>query len=372
MNFKLKGFLFFLSLVLIVTAAFPILSAGEKEEHTDACCEYLETALIPVNKGDEVKISTRISELFEKRREKREKLILGGCVFGAQVKTQSVSVVESRHQKELRPGDVLVKIEGVPICSTEDVSRALERSDGENMSALIKRDGRMLNITLTPKESNGEYMLGIRLKDTAAGIGTITYIDPKSGEFGGLGHGICDPESGEVIPIKAGDVMGVILGGVEKGESGKPGELSGILTDRDIGDVYANTESGLFGKLDTLPSGGDAELIEIGKRSDVKPGDAYIYSTVKNGKRSRFDIMITEVNPSSDGTKSFKIKVKDPALIAITGGIVRGMSGSPIIQDGKLVGAVTHVMVADPTEGYGIFIENMLNAANNQSQQKVA
>ena len=150
---------------------------------------------------------------------------------------------------------------------------------------------------------------------------------------------------------------------VKKGEEGKPGELSGLLTDKVVGELYANTECGVFGKLDTVPDSLCATAIKIAHRDEVHEGEATILSTVKVGTAKEFKIEISSINKSSTGTKSFKIKVTDPTLIAITGGVVRGMSGSPIIQDGKLVGAVTHVMVAEPTEGYGIFIENMLSAA---------
>ena len=210
-----------------------------------------------------------------------------------------------------------------------------------------------------------EYRLGVVLKDGAAGIGTITYIDPETGDFGGLGHGICDTDTGEVINFTEGQITGVILSGVKKGEEGKPGELSGLLTDKVKGVLYSNTECGVFGKLDSIPEGLSSTAIEIAHRDDVHSGEATILSTVKVGSVKEYKIEISDINKGSTGTKSFKIKVTDPALIAITGGVVRGMSGSPIIQDGKLVGAVTHVMVANPTEGYGIFIENMLSASES-------
>ena len=341
--------------------------------YTGAYPECEETAVIPVPRGDDVKISFRISDFFGgDKKESGELVIVGGGVFGAQVKTNSVSVVECKNQKELKAGDVIVKIADCSIHGISDIEKAVRESSGETIIASVKRDGKLHTVKLTPYESDGEYKLGIRLKDTAAGIGTITYIDPATGEFGGLGHGICDPDSGDVIPIRAGEVRDVVLGGVEKGEAGKPGELSGILTEKTLGVVQSNTECGLFGRLDTLPDTDGGMLVEVASRSEVKCGVAYIYSTVKNGKMGKFDIEITEVDSSSHGTKSFKIKVTDPALIAITGGIVRGMSGSPIIQNGKLVGAVTHVMVADPTEGYGIFIENMLEAAQQGVQPKAA
>ena len=222
-----------------------------------------------------------------------------------------------------------------------------------------------------PKLEGGEYRLGITLRDVAAGIGTITFVDPETGEFGGLGHGICDAESGNVIEMQTGDALEVVLGGIHRGEAGNPGELSGVMTDICIGSLEVNTEVGVFGsiKKDRIDKLGN--IYEVGKKSEVKAGEATIISTVKNGKKAEYKVEIYDIDQSSTGSKSFKIRVKDPALVAITGGIVRGMSGSPIIQNGKLIGAVTHVLVNDPTTGYGIFIENMLNTSTN-SQKKAA
>ena len=179
--------------------------------------------------------------------------------------------------------------------------------------------------------------------------------------FGGLGHGICD-ESGDVLPLESGKVTGVILGGTLKGENGRPGELSGILTDRKLGEIKTNTNTGVFGQLSDWKLD-KSSAIPIAKRDEVKEGAATIISTVKNGKKMSYTVELFDIDPSETGTKCFKIRVTDNVLLSMTGGIVRGMSGSPIIQNGKLVGAVTHVLINDPTTGYGIFIENMLNAA---------
>jgi stage IV sporulation protein B len=218
---------------------------------------------------------------------------------------------------------------------------------------------------------DGEYKVGIGLRDGAAGLGTITFIDPETGVFGGLGHGICDADSGEVILMDSGEVLGVILGGIHKGESGKPGELCGVLTERDLGDLTVNSECGVFGII-TNPDYIEGERMTIGRRDEVREGEATIISTLKNGKSAQYKIEIYDIDHASDGSKSFRIRVTDETLKALTGGIVRGMSGSPIIQNGKLIGAVTHVLVADPTEGYGIFIENMLNNITFAKQQKAA
>lgn len=316
--------------------------------------------------SDEVKISSRLLELLfgsNKNEEKTLLLIPGGGIFGAKIKQTYVSVQSPGECHELKVGDKILSINGEKTSSVKQIKSALKNVAGEEVTLVCERGGKEITVKIKPKEIDGEYRLGLVLKDGAAGIGTITYIDPETGAFGGLGHGICDTDTGEVIDFTEGQVTGVILSGVKKGEEGKPGELSGLLTDKVSGELYSNTECGVFGRLDKIPDGLSATPIKAAKREEVHEGEATILSTVKLGACKEYKIQISEINKNSTGTKSFKIKVTDPTLIAITGGVVRGMSGSPIIQDGKLVGAVTHVMVANPTEGYGIFIENMLNAS---------
>ena len=302
----------------------------------------------------------------------RKTLIVGGTIFGARIKQIHPTVTDCGNERGIQKGDAIVRVNGKEVTSAEDIKKEAEASSGEPIDLVVIRDGEYIKTKVLPRLESGQYKLGLQIRDGAAGIGTITYIDPETRCFGGLGHGICDADSGSPIEMSVGVVSGVILGGIEKGASGKAGELSGILTDKLLGKVYKNTVCGVFGELDNLPSGASYRLAEVGTRDDVHTGEATILSTVKNGMLREYSIKITEIDTDSHGAKSFKIKVTDQTLIALTGGIVRGMSGSPIIQDGKLVGAVTHVMVADPTEGYGIFIENMLNAAQNQVIPKAA
>ena len=289
-------------------------------------------------------------------------LIAGGDVFGIRIKENCITVVDSRECDDIKEGDKIISIGGVEVKTISDVKGALASLDGGEITLKIKRRDQIKTVTIKPEVVGDEVRLGVSVRDGAAGIGTITYYDVERGVFGGLGHGICDPDTSLPIEISEGVVCGVILGGVQKGAEGKPGELCGVLTSDTYGTLYANTELGVFGELSPKENGTNPEY-PIATRDEVKEGEATIISTVKNGKKTEYSVKIFDVNESSTGTKSFKIKVTDPALIALTGGIVRGMSGSPIIQNGKLVGAVTHVLVANPTEGYGIFIENMLNAS---------
>ena len=351
------------SVLCAIALLLPLGVRAQAKENAAETCDIKPVLSECVECSGEVKISSRLWELLFGKKDEEVLLIPGGTVFGAKVKQSFVTVSDAGDAEGAKEGDIIISIDGKDIKSIKDVKDILSKSEGRALNMLLKRGGGEVNATVTPKKVGKEYRLGMLLKDGAAGIGTITYINPKTGEFGGLGHGICDTGSTEPIEIISGEVTGVILGGVQKGEDGKPGELRGILTDRHLGEVYCNTSSGVFGKLDNIPNGENIKCLEAAKREEVHEGDATILSTIKNGQPSEFKIKITEIDREADGAKSFKIKVTDPALITLTGGIVRGMSGSPIIQDGKLVGAVTHVMVANSTEGYGIFIENMLSAS---------
>lgn len=366
---------YFLLTLTALSLIFSMHYQSNAQAHKKAINEESETVSCAVVSDEEVKISSRLAELLFGKKEDEDDTVLlipGGGIFGAKIKQSYVSVQSPGEIAELKAGDKIISINGKNVSSAADVKKAIQGLGGKEIVLTCERGGKEISVKLTPKKSAGEYKIGLVLKDGAAGIGTITYINPATGEFGGLGHGICDSDTGEVIEFTEGEVTGVVLSGVKKGEEGKPGELAGILTDKISGVLYSNTECGVFGILDEIPDNITATPMKIAHKDEVHEGDATILSTVKSGAVKEFKIQITDVNKSSTGTKSFKIKVTDPTLIAITGGVVRGMSGSPVIQDGKLVGAVTHVMVASPTEGYGIFIENMLNAAentNNNSQK---
>ena len=312
--------------------------------------------------SENIKVGSRFWELLFGKEESKT-LIASGDVFGIKMKDKYPAIVDAPGVPALKCGDRIVAINGHEVHSAGEVRELIGRSGGESITIAATRGDTKIKIEMIPKLQDGEYRLGVTLKDMTAGIGTITFIDPESGEFGGLGHGICDSESGAVTPMESGSAMEVVLGGIHKGAVGSPGELSGIITDSTIGSLTINSSVGVFGKLEKFDAQTCGKAYEIAHRNEVQAGEATIISTLKNGKKAEYKIEIYDIDQASTGSKSFRIRVKDPALLAITGGIVRGMSGSPIIQNGKLVGAVTHVLVADPTEGYGIFIENMLNTA---------
>ena len=229
------------------------------------------------------------------------------------------------------------------------------------MSLSFTRDGEDRTVTVTPTRKDGEYKLGLWVRDSTAGIGTITFYDPTDRTFGALGHSISDADTNRVLPLRKGSIIPAAITGIVKGSAGSPGQLSGTFLDSaTIGDVFKNCDCGIFGTF----SGRDAfaaEPIEIGLSGDVKTGKATIRCTVDSEGVKEYEIEIVKISrDEKQKTKNMLIKVTDPELIAKTGGIVQGMSGSPIIQDGKLIGAVTHVLVSDSKQGYAVFIENML------------
>ena len=308
---------------------------------------------------------------------KNVRLIPGGVPFGVKFNTEGVVVVGfcdldglSKTQNPayvagLRPKDVIKKVNGKDLADAEELTKAIENSAGREISVTYTRAGRECTVKITPAYSKdeGKYKTGIWVRDSGAGIGTVTYILPKTGEFGGLGHGICDGESGELIPMERGVVVDVKISAVKKGIAGEPGEVKGSLGKQKLGTLRCNTDCGVFGVFSKLPEDLGAAM-PISTRDEIKCGEAELLCTLDDSGRQSYKIEISSINRRSEGSKCFIIKVNDPKLIEKTGGIVQGMSGSPIIQNGKIVGAVTHVMINDPTVGYGIFIENMLSVAD--------
>ena len=265
----------------------------------------------------------------------------------------------------LKINDVILSVNGKEILGAAELNEAIEGSRGQPLKVRYSREGKEYECSLTPAyyEVEKRYSAGIYARDSGAGIGTVTFIVPESHEFGGLGHGICDGETGCLIPMQRGAVVGVKINGIVKGLSGTPGEVKGYFNSGKTGTLLSNTDCGVYGVLAELPREIHGEPVSIGTRNEIKDGKAYVYTMLDSNKVERYEIKISDIQRDATGNKCFSVKVTDSRLIAKTGGIVQGMSGSPIIQNGKLVGAVTHVLINDPTSGYGIFIENMLSAA---------
>ena len=294
-------------------------------------------------------------------------LIPGGQVIGMELQDNTVSVVSfdetlgaAARAAGLKQGDRILRIDDTQIRSVEDVKNALAKSDGD-VSVSVLRGEKTRLLKLCPTATADGPKLGVSLRQGTSGLGTVTYYSPDSDSFGALGHGVND-RSGNLLSLTRGRIYPARIESVKIGKTGAPGQLMGMVTQPDpLGSIEKNTAQGVFGTLKLEPK---AEPLPVAQIDQVKTGAATIRSTVAGDTLREYSVEILKIYPNSASkTRNMLVKVTDPALLNATGGIVQGMSGSPIIQDGKLVGAVTHVLVNDPTTGYGIFIENMLDAA---------
>ena len=304
------------------------------------------------------------------------RLCPGGMPFGAKMFTDGLIVVGftdvdcstgSRHPARdagVRVKDIVLKINGVPVGTAENMGKLVAGSEGKPLAITLRRGKEEITVTVTPSlsASDNVYKTGMWVRDNTAGIGTVTFIEPKSGSFAGLGHGICDAETGSLLPLSRGVVVDVTINGIQKGQSGAPGELKGHFASGKMGSLLGNTHAGVFGIMTSLPDSVKEETaLPIALKNEMHDGEATIFCTLDEGGIRSYQVNVRKLKNSMDN-KNMEITVTDPALLEKTGGIVQGMSGSPIIQDGRIIGAVTHVLINDPTKGYGIFIENMLDA----------
>ncbi len=294
-------------------------------------------------------------------------LVPVGQVIGLELRDDSVVVAAFDEElggyakaAGLKVGDEILDIDGKMVDCAEDVRQALERSDGQ-VKVQIRRDGKTKALSVAPRITPDGPRLGVYLRQGITGIGTVTWYDPESGQFGTLGHGVTGPD-GQVLDMTRGWAYRAAVMSVKKGKCGTPGQLVGALEGQaPIGALDKNTAQGVFGRAD---AGWEGQALPVAECGQVRTGPATIRSAVKDNRVREYSVEILKIYPvSRENGRNLLLKVTDPALLETTGGIVQGMSGSPIIQDGKLVGAVTHVLVNDPTTGYGIFIENMLDAA---------
>ena len=290
-----------------------------------------------------------------------------GQVVGLELRDGSVVVAS--FDKELgsgckdagvQIGDEICKIDGMQIRSAADVRKALGRSDGA-VTVQLSRNGKLKELQVQPQITKDGPKLGVYLRQGVTGIGTVTWYDAQNGKFGTLGHGVNTPD-GKLLQMTEGNAYDARVLAVRKGKAGEPGQLMGAVERLEpVGELKKNTMQGVFG---TSAEGWAGESYPVADVSQIRTGEANILSTVSGVETREYSVEILKIYPKSRQTgRNMLIRVTDPDLLEATGGIVQGMSGSPIIQDGKLVGAVTHVLVNDPTTGYGIFIENMLDAA---------
>ena len=240
----------------------------------------------------------------------------------------------------IREGDLIVSCNGEKVTSTEDLQALLQATGGQPAAIGLRREGKTLNVTAAPVQGeDGSWRLGAWTRDSMAGVGTLTFYDPDTGAYGALGHGITDTDTAQLMPLSSGSIMETSVKAVKKGEKGEPGQLKGDFTaQHDVGTVSANTTG------------------------QITTGPATILSTVSGDDTRAYQVEIVRLCPMNRDGRDLLLKVTDPQLLETTGGIVQGMSGSPIIQNGRFVGAVTHVLVNDPSQGYGILLEHMLEA----------
>lgn len=306
-------------------------------------------------------------------------LAAGGTPFGIKLLMEGVMVTElgsicdksgrtvcPAEEAGIKVGDIIRLADGKKVTSNKGLQSIISASSGEEIKITAERDGSEFTVSLKPvfSRATGQWRGGMWVRDSIAGIGTMTFINKQTGEFAGLGHPICDSDTGELVPLHSGEAVPVELSDAKRGEKGIPGELRGVFSkDKTYGVLYKNSGCGIFGRLtdDALEElCKDSEEFPLGYRQEVSTGSAEIFTSVSGHKPEKYSIEIERVDLNSgDSTKNMVIRITDDRLLDLTGGIIQGMSGSPVIQDGKIVGAVTHVFVSDPTRGYAIFAENM-------------
>lgn len=292
----------------------------------------------------------------------RKMLIPGGNPFGIKLRTDGVMVISVNSgspadKAGIKPGDIISSVNGVEVHTNSEIAGAVQL-DSEECVIILNRGSGEYRIKTEPVQDGKDLRIGAWVRDSAAGIGTLTFCDPETGMFAGLGHQVSDVTTGELMPLSSGEITNAEIYSVIKGTTGEAGELCGDLSEQTVGKLTANTAVGVFGELLSETEG---EAIPMAFRQEVKCGEATILATINGSEPQEYSIEIEKINLCAmNGTKSMVIRVTDERLLNDAGGIVRGMSGSPIIQNGMLAGAVTHVFLNDPTRGYAVFAESMV------------
>lgn len=313
----------------------------------------------------------------------KNSVVVLGNPFGIKIYTDGVMVVgidtvivdgkkvSPATDAGLKKGDLIISINGNMVYSNEDVAKIIEESGGKELTLKIISDEKEKVIKITPAlcYQSGKYKTGIWVRDSSAGIGTLTFYNPAMNTVCGLGHGICDVDTGNLLTLNSGELVKAEILDVNKGTVGCPGELVGRFKEEGLSELNINNETGVYGRCNMNFS--SSSLTEIALKQDIEVGEAEILTTVDGEVPKFYKCKIEKIAHNNSITKNMVIHITDKELIDKTGGIVQGMSGSPIIQNGKLVGAVTHVLVDDPTRGYGIFAENMLKTAQSVSEQEL-
>ena len=289
-----------------------------------------------------------------------------------------MSEIEGSDNKKYKPyentgiqeGDTIIKVNNKQIHSTQDLIETISLSGGKDVNIKYVHEQETKECSMTPvKTSNSEYKLGLWVRDSAAGVGTITFYEPSTKSFGALGHGITDIDTNELINIASGEFITTRVLSITKGESGNPGKIQGTIEkQKNIGSIIKNSKFGIYGTVENLSSLNidTSKEMDVALREEIKTGKATIFCSLDNQKPQEYEIEIEQIYKENNyNNKSMKIKVTDERLIEKTGGIIQGMSGSPIIQNGKFIGAVTHVLVNNPIEGYAVFGDIMIKQIRN-------
>lgn len=283
----------------------------------------------------------------------------GVVIVGTEAVDTENGLVNTADKAGLKLGDIIKKVNGSEVKSNSQVSSIIEKSGGQVLIFEVERNGVVFEVSFKAEFSQSEqkYKAGIWIRDSSAGIGTVTFCTDDGG-FASLGHAVCDIDTKSTIPISQGECTEAKLTGFIKGQNGSAGELCGYLDKKRTGVILSNDDLGVYGCFDILPE--NRALYEVASASEIKIGEAEIITTIENGVSEKYSVIIEKIDEKSGENKNLVIRITDRKLIEKTGGIIQGMSGSPIIQNGKLVGAVTHVFLNDATGGFGIFAETML------------
>lgn len=305
---------------------------------------------------------------------KRRYVVPSGEIIGLRMFTKGVLIVTTDSVKTLsgevnpsgkagiKSGDIVISAGGHKVTSAAELSRKITESGGNTMEIVYVREGKEYTAFFTPiLSSDGAYKAGWWIRDSAAGIGTLTFYEKETGIYGGLGHGICDTDTAQLLPLYYGDITKAQISGCYKGIQGKAGELCASFSSGKIGSIYGNINNGVYGVLDNTEK--TEKEIPVALKTEVRTGKATVLCTVNGEGVKEYEIEIEKVDLKDNSSRNLVIKITDKSLLSVTGGIVQGMSGSPIIQNGRLIGAVTHVLINDPTKGYGIFAQTMLETA---------
>lgn len=345
------------SICLFVITLSVLAAAGAVVNHYDKAREVMsvvsERVLVPGGQSVGIKMDVK-----------------GVLIVGLEEIETENQIVSPGYDAGIQIGDMIISINGIPVYYAQDVADIINGRNEQNISSplLVKilRKEEEMNVEVLPvKDKNTKkYKVGLWVKEKIAGIGTLTFYDPKTNSFAALGHGIYETKTGTLLDAGEGQLLKTEVKSIKEGEEGKPGEIRGIFYggENPLGDVLKNSKFGIYSKGTDLSIFKESKPMVLGYPSQVKEGDAYILTTINGNKVESFDIKITKVNRQAKAdSKSMEIKVTDDRLLQYCGGIVQGMSGSPIIQNNRIVGAVTHVFINNPTRGYGIFAEWMVD-----------